>query len=66
MSHHLSSQLAAERQRELRAGGAPRARMDGTGSSRALRLARLAKSKSAAVWRARPTHARRRAERLGC
>jgi hypothetical protein len=65
-SHHLASQLAAERTRDLRAGGAAaRAYASDRRGSRGRRLARVAAAAGAAGWRLRRTHARR-AERLSC
>jgi hypothetical protein len=64
MSNHLTTQLATERQRDLRSASAPRARA-GVRGSRGLRAARISALKGALGWRARVRQARR-AERLGC
>jgi len=63
MSHHLTTQLATERQRDLRAGGAKRG-AEGL-QARALRPARTTYIRSAVAWRPRARSARR-AERVSC
>ena len=62
MSHHLTSQMAAERQRDFRAGGVQRQRSAAGRGGRGLRVARAIVSRKPAGWRPRA----RRAERLGC
>jgi hypothetical protein len=66
ISNHLSSQLATERQRDLRHGGARRARTSGEQGARAPRLARIAALRGAIGWRRRRTRQARGAERVGC
>jgi hypothetical protein len=58
MNNHLTSQLAAERQRDLRATGPSRANATDAPAWRGPRLARSRVPRSAAAWRARFRHGR--------
>jgi len=58
ISHHLASQLAAERQRDLRSPNAGRASVNDAAGTRGSRLAHPRFPRSAAAWRARFRHGR--------